>query len=291
LFEYNSKNHLPSSAGFDLRLGGWRFGGGGLGLAKEGSFVIPQLIDWFSRKFRSKSCIYAGSFKSQRGVFMSKEKVQEQLPVGDNQTIGEEIANSIIHGIGALLSIAGLVLMVVFSAIHGTAIHVVAVSIFGASLILLYSASTIYHAITNPRAKRVLQIIDHSSIFILIAGTYTPFTLVSIGGAQGWAIFGVVWGMAVLGVVFKAFFTGRYEFIAVTMYLIMGWLIVIAIKPLWNALDFWGIVWLIAGGLSYSVGVIFYVWDRFPFAHSVWHLFVLAGSICHFFAVLFHVVP
>ncbi|HHW97249.1 MAG TPA: hemolysin III family protein [Oligoflexales bacterium] len=222
---------------------------------------------------------------------MSKEKVQEQLPVGDNQTIGEEIANSIIHGIGALLSIAGLVLMVVFSAIHGTAIHVVAVSIFGASLILLYSASTIYHAITNPRAKRVLQIIDHSSIFILIAGTYTPFTLVSIGGAQGWAIFGVVWGMAVLGVVFKAFFTGRYEFIAVTMYLIMGWLIVIAIKPLWNALDFWGIVWLIAGGLSYSVGVIFYVWDRFPFAHSVWHLFVLAGSICHFFAVLFHVVP
>jgi len=177
---------------------------------------------------------------------MSKEKVSEQLPVGDNQTIGEEIANSIIHGIGALLSIAGLVLMVVFSAIHGTAIHVVAVSIFGASLILLYSASTIYHAITNPRAKRVLQIIDHSSIFILIAGTYTPFTLVSIGGAQGWAIFGVVWGMAVLGVVFKAFFTGRYEFIAVTMYLIMGWLIVIAIKPLWNALDFWGIVWLIA---------------------------------------------
>ncbi len=209
----------------------------------------------------------------------------------DRQTLGEEIANAITHGIGALLSIAGLVLMVVFAALRGTAMHVVAVSIFGATLVLLYVASTIYHAITNVRAKRVLQILDHSAIYLLIAGTYTPFTLVSVGGAWGWTIFGIVWGLAAAGIVFKAFFTGRYEFVAVAMYLVMGWLIVIAIKPLWASLDIWGLAWLGMGGLSYSAGVLFYAWHRLPFAHSIWHLFVLGGSICHFFAVLFHVVP
>lgn len=209
----------------------------------------------------------------------------------DRQTLGEEIANAVSHGLGALLAIAGLVLMTVFAAMNGTAMHVVAVSIFGATLVLLYLASTIYHAITNVRAKRVLQILDHSAIYLLIAGTYTPFTLVSLGGAWGWTIFGIVWGMAAAGIVFKAFFTGRYEFVAVAMYLVMGWLIVLAIKPLWHALDPWGLAWLGLGGLSYTVGVVFYVQHRLPFAHSIWHLFVLGGSVCHFFAVLFHVVP
>jgi hemolysin III len=209
----------------------------------------------------------------------------------DRQTLGEEIANAITHGVGALLSIAGLVLMVVFAALRGTAMHVVAVSIFGATLVLLYLASTIYHAITNERAKRVLQILDHSAIYLLIAGTYTPFTLVAVGGAFGWTVFGIVWGMAVAGIVFKAFFTGRYELVAVGMYLVMGWLVVFAIKPLWNAMDPWGLAWLGMGGLSYTAGVVFYAWHRLPFAHSIWHLFVMGGSICHFFAVLFHVVP
>lgn len=209
----------------------------------------------------------------------------------DRQTLGEEIANATIHGIGALLSIAGLVLMVVFAALRGTAMHVVAVSIFGATLVLLYLASTIYHAITNERAKRVLQILDHSAIYLLIAGTYTPFTLVAVGGAFGWTVFGIVWGMAAAGIVFKAFFTGRYEIVAVGMYLVMGWLVVFAIKPLWTAMDPWGLAWLGLGGLSYTAGVVFYAWHRLPFAHSIWHLFVLGGSICHFFAVLFHVVP
>jgi hemolysin III len=209
----------------------------------------------------------------------------------DRQTRGEEIANAIIHGLGALLAIAGLVLMTVFAAMNGTAMHVVAVSIFGATLVMLYLASTIYHAITNVRAKRVLQILDHSAIYLLIAGTYTPFTLVSVGGAWGWTVFGIVWGMAAAGIVFKAFFTGRYEFVAVGMYLVMGWLVVVAIKPLWASMDAWGLAWIALGGLSYTVGVVFYLWHRLPFAHSIWHLFVLGGSVCHFFAVLFHVVP
>lgn len=209
----------------------------------------------------------------------------------DRQTRGEEIANAIIHGLGALLALAGLVLLVVFAAMRGTAMHVVAVSIFGTTLVLLYSTSTLYHAITNARAKRVLQILDHSAIYLLIAGTYTPFTLVSLGGTWGWTIFGIVWSMAAAGIVFKAFFTGRYEFVGVAMYLVMGWLIVLAIKPLWHVLDPWGLAWLGLGGLSYTAGVVFYLWHRLRFAHSIWHLFVLGGSACHFFAVLFHVVP
>jgi hemolysin III len=212
-------------------------------------------------------------------------------PEAIDQTIGEEIANSIIHGLGAALGVAGLVVMVVMSAIHGTAIHVVATSIFGASLVLLYLTSTLYHGITNRRAKRVFQILDHGAIYVLIAGTYTPFTLVSLGGGWGWSIFGVVWGLAVAGVVAQSVFPGRYRALMTGLYLAMGWIVVIAIVPLYNSMDRAGLFWLVAGGVTYSLGVVFYARRWFPFSHAIWHLFVLGGSLCHVIAVMFHVIP
>ena len=198
-------------------------------------------------------------------------------------TLGEEIANSITHGVGAALSVAGLV-MVVAAALHRTAGHVLACAIYGGSLVLLYLCSTLYHALTNPRAKRVFRVLDHASIYILIAGTYTPVTLVVLRGAWGWTLFGVIWALAVAGVVFKCFFTGRLNFLSTAIYVLMGWLAVVAIRPLLAALSWTGFLWLAAGGIAYPSGVLFFA-SRWKYSHTVWHLFVLAGSICHFVAV------
>lgn len=209
----------------------------------------------------------------------------------DKQTLKEELLNSISHGTGILLAIAGLVLMVVFAAIAGSAIKVVSASIYGASLIILYSASTFYHAIQNPQLKRLAKVFDHTSIYIMIAGSYTPLTLITLQGAWGWSLFGTIWGLALIGVIFKLFFTGRFEFVSVAMYLLMGWLVMIAIKPLIQHMPLPGFILLAAGGLSYSIGVIFYVLDgKYHYSHFLWHLFVLAGSIFQFFAVLFYVI-
>jgi hemolysin III len=205
-------------------------------------------------------------------------------------TLGEEIASSITHGVGAALSVAALVVMVVVAALRGTASHVVGCAIFGSSLILLYLASTLYHALPNGRAKRVFRILDHSTIYVLIAGSYTPFTLVTLRGAWGWWIFGAVWTMAVLGIVFKCFLTGRLNVLSTAAYVAMGWIAVVAVRPLLRALPWHGFLWLLAGGLFYTLGVAFFAW-RWKFAHFVWHLFVLAGSICHFFAVYWYVLP
>lgn len=195
------------------------------------------------------------------------------------------------HAIGLMLSIVALVVCVVFSAIKSNVYAVVGCSIYGVTLILLYAASTWYHAAKNTSLKSRLKVLDHVSIFLLIAGTYTPFLLVTLRGAWGWSLFGVVWALAIIGVVFKLFFTGRYEFFSLALYLLMGWLVVIAIKPLVHALAFAGLVWLVLGGLFYTTGVYFYATDRrYPHHHFVWHLFVLAGSACHFFAILFYVV-
>ncbi|WP_321474667.1 hemolysin III family protein [uncultured Paludibaculum sp.] len=199
-------------------------------------------------------------------------------------TLGEEIANSVTHGAGALLSVAGLVVMVATAALDGSAVRVVACSIYGASLVLLYTFSTLYHALTNRRAKRLFRVLDHISIYLLIAGTYTPFTLVTLHGAWGWALFGVVWGLAVLGIGFKAFFTGRMEVLSTSVYILMGWVGAVAIRPLLQMMPWTGFLWLLAGGLCYTLGVAFYSWRR-KYSHAVWHLFVLAGSACHFFAV------
>ena len=206
-------------------------------------------------------------------------------------TLAEEIAHAITHGVGLLLSVAGLVVLIVLASLRGDAWHVVSVSVYGAALVLLYSASTFYHALPAPRAKRVFRTLDHAAIYVLIAGTYTPFMLVSLRGGWGWALFGVVWGLAVLGIVLEAVAKQRVRVLSVFLYLGLGWLIAIAVKPLVQSVEPGGLVLLVAGGLAYSVGVVFYGWKRLPYHHAVWHLFVMAGSLFHFFAVLFYVIP
>ena len=203
----------------------------------------------------------------------------------------EELANSLTHGLGAGLSVAGLVLLVVRSAQHGNTWHVVSTAIFGASLVLLYAASTLYHSLRGERLKQVLQKFDHAAIFLLIAGTYTPFVLVTLRGPWGWSLFGVVWGLAVAGVTLKFWLAGRFRLISTLIYLAMGWLVMVAIKPLVAALPAGGLKLLFAGGLCYTGGAAFYLWKHLPFHHAIWHLWVLGGSACHWTAVYLYVVP
>ena len=203
----------------------------------------------------------------------------------------DEIVNAITHGIGTLLAVAGLVLLILFADWYGGVWHVVSFSIYGTTLVLLYLASTLYHSFTHPKTKRVFKILDHSAIYLLIAGTYTPFMLVPLHGTFGWSILGLIWTLAVIGIVFKAVFMKRFSYVSTICYLAMGWLIVIAIKPLLAVLPAPGLIWLVVGGLFYTLGTIFYVWHKLPYNHGIWHLFVLAGSISHFIAVFFYVLP
>lgn len=204
---------------------------------------------------------------------------------------GEEIANAISHGIGALLSIAALVLLIVFSSIHGSAWHVVSFTIYGSTMVLLYLASTLVHSLPQGKAKYVFEIFDHSSIYLFIAGTYTPFMLVVVKGPLGWMLFGIVWGIAIGGIIFKSFFVQKYLMTSTILYVVMGWLIVFAWPSLTAAMDPKGILLLVLGGVLYTVGAIFYVWRGFKYHHFIWHLFVIAGSVLHFFCVLFYVLP
>jgi hemolysin III len=206
-------------------------------------------------------------------------------------TTGEEIAHAVSHGVGVLLSIAGLAILVAFASLYGNAWHIASSSIYGATLILLYTASTLYHGIPNPAVKRVLQRIDHLAIYLLIAGTYTPFTLVSLRGGWGWTLFGLVWGLALLGVVLETMVKRRIKWLSLSLYLGLGWLVVIAIEPLLDSVASGGLILLLAGGLSYTLGVIFYAWKRLAYHHAVWHLFVMAGSALHFFSIFFYVLP
>ena len=203
----------------------------------------------------------------------------------------EELANSLTHGLGAALSVAGLVLMVFFSSRFGDAWQVVSTAIFGATLVLLYTSSTLYHSFRGARIKQVLRKLDHAAIFLLIAGSYTPFVLVTLRGPWGWSLFGIVWGLAIVGVVLKFWFAGRFRLGSTLIYLGMGWLVMVAIKPLMAALPSGGLTLLVAGGLSYTGGAVFYLWKRLPYQHALWHLFVLGGSACHWAAVFLHVVP
>jgi hemolysin III len=198
----------------------------------------------------------------------------------------DEIANTVTHGVGLVLSIAGFVVLLVLAILRGTAWHIVACSVYGASLIALYSASTLYHAVVSPRLKRALRIFDHSAIYLLIAGTYTPFLLLDLRGPWGWSIFGVIWALAAAGVLFKLWFVDRVPRLSTAVYIAMGWLVVIAAKPVLTHVPAATLLWLLAGGLFYSAGVIFFAWKRLPYNHAVWHIFVLAGSTCHYFAVL-----
>jgi hemolysin III len=206
-------------------------------------------------------------------------------PKGPEYTDREELSHAITHGIGAVLSIVGLVLLIVRAAATGDALVVVSFTIFGTSAVLLYSASTAYHALVHSKHRRLLKVIDHSLIYVLIAGSYTPFLLVSLQGAWGWSLFGVVWGLTLMGIVFKIFYAGRFKLVSTLLYLGLGWLCIIAIKPMLEAVPTGALWWLLAGGLSYSFGTIFYMRKSMPYHHAVWHLFVLAGTACHFGAI------
>jgi len=203
----------------------------------------------------------------------------------------EERINIISHAIGFILSMAALVLLVTYAILDGNVWHIVSFSIFGSSLIVLYAASTFYHSAKKPELRSRLKIIDHASIYLLIAGTYTPFTLVTLKGTIGWVIFGISWGLALTGIILKLFFTGKYDLISTIMYVLMGWIIVFAIKPLINNLPVEGLRWLVAGGIFYTVGAILYSIDKIKFNHAIFHVFVLTGSFCHFMSVFFYVLP
>ena len=206
-------------------------------------------------------------------------------------TLCEEIASSITHGVGAVLAIAGLAVLVAFATLHGDAWHVVGCSIFGAALILCFTASTLYHSVQVERAKRLLRTLDHTAIFLLIAGTDTPFLLVNLRGPWGWSLFAVVWTLTLAGIALRLFLKGRLHGLVVSIYIAMGWIVVVAIRPMLEHVGTGGLVLLAAGGLAYTAGVAFYKWRRLPYNHAIWHGFVLAGAALHFFAVLFYVIP
>jgi hemolysin III len=201
----------------------------------------------------------------------------------------EEIANAITHGIGFLLSIPALVMLIIFAVERGTAWHIVSFTIFGVSMLLLYLFSTMLHSFKPSKAKNIFAILDHSAIYVLIAGTYTPLMLVSLRNTLGWTLFGIIWGLAIIGIVFKCYFVQRYQIVSTLFYVIMGWLVIIAIKPLYLSLSGAGFRLLLTGGILYSIGAIFYVWNKLPYNHAIWHLFVLAGSGFMYFCVLFYV--
>jgi len=220
-----------------------------------------------------------------------KPETTQNHPPPRRYSPAEEVAHALTHGIGFLLSIVGLVVLVVFAAARGNAWHVVSVTIFGSTLVVLYAASTFYHALPSPRAKSVFRVLDHAAIYLLIAGTYTPFTLVNLRGGWGWTLFGLVWGLAALGVLLETTARRRMRVVSMVLYIGLGWLVAIAIKPLLASVATGGLVLMVAGGVAYTGGTAFYGWRKLPFNHAIWHVFVLCGSICHFFAVLLYVIP
>ncbi len=203
----------------------------------------------------------------------------------------EERVNISSHALGFVLSVFALVFLVIRASAYGNAWHIVSFSIFGASLIVLYAASTIYHSARNEVLRSRLRILDHASIYVLIAGTYTPFTLVTLNGTTGWIIFAITWAMALTGIVLKIFFTGRFEIVSTLMYVFMGWIIVFAINPLIDNFPSEGLFWLVSGGIAYTLGAVLYAIKQIKFNHAIFHLFVLTGSFCHFVSVYFYVLP
>lgn len=276
-----------------------------------GTCVIPQTVyaegeEWTPEKFRSPNprAIIAWLdaranrvVQRRRALAAGNRPAVEaadpvpQPPLPRVYTRGEEIANWVTHGIGLVASIAGLTLLIVDASLRGNAWHVVSFTVFGLTLLLLYTISTIYHAHREPRAKRLFRKLDHAAIFILIAGTYTPFLLTHLRGPWGWTLFGVIWGLCGAGAVFQLFFGGRYRLASTLAYLFVGWLIVVALEPMITRVPHGGLWLLFAGGLCYTVGVVFYLWQRLRYHHAVWHTFVLGGSTCHYLAVLLFLLP
>jgi hemolysin III len=204
--------------------------------------------------------------------------------------LGDILANAITHGVGAALAVLGSAYLIVVSS-RGSASVVVSCSIFAGTLVLVYVCSTLYHSLVRTRARHLFHVLDHAAIYLLIAGTYTPFTLVSLRGPVGWTLFGIVWTFAIAGVVFKNFAVDRFAVASVLVYLFQGWLVIFAVHPLVHAIGPRGLLWLAVGGAAYTLGIIFFALDRIPYFHAAWHLFVLVGSIAHYFAILFYVVP
>lgn len=214
------------------------------------------------------------------------------LPLPERtQSLGEEIANSISHGVALLAAISATPFLIITAVDRGGVADIVGASVFATTMLLLYLTSTLYHALPRNKTKQIFQILDHGAIYLLIAGTYTPFTLGVLRGAWGWTLFGLVWGLAVAGVLLKAIGGVRYPTLSTCLYLAMGWLVLIAVKPLWLLVPSWGLFWLLAGGIAYTLGVVFFVMDeRLRYSHFIWHLFVIAGTACHFVAVLWYAI-
>ncbi len=215
---------------------------------------------------------------------MSLTKIERE------ETVGEEIASALTHGLGAAAALAGGAVLITLAALYGDGWQLSAAIVFGITLLLLYVASTLYHAIQHPTVKGRMKVLDHCAIYLLIAGTYTPFTLISLRATVGWWLFIVIWALAVFGVIFKLFYTGRFQLISTLVYIAMGWLIVVAAKPVMHALDPWTFGWLLGGGIAYTLGTFFYHRPKMRYSHAVWHLFVIAGSVCHYIAVMAQVV-
>lgn len=204
-------------------------------------------------------------------------------------TMREERANAVSHGIGVLLSIVAVKLLIDQAKLNGDAWQTVSFSIYGGTLILLYTCSTLLHSFPNKRLTDLFELMDHAAIYLLIAGSYTPYLLVTLRGTLGWTLFGIIWGLALIGIVLKFLYIKRFMLLSTICYIVMGWLIVFAFKPLYENLPYGGIAWLVIGGFLYTFGSIFYVWRKLPYHHTIWHIFVLAGSICHFFSIIGYV--
>ncbi len=203
----------------------------------------------------------------------------------------EELANAISHGVGVVFSLVALVLLIVFAILHGTAWHIVSFVIYGSTMLLLYICSTLLHSLPAGHGKDIFEILDHSAIYLFIAGTYTPLLFIVIKGWEGWTLFGVLWGIAAAGIVFKVFYVKEFLFLSTVGYILMGWMVVFAIKPILHNLPLPGIEYLFAGGIFYTLGSVFYVWKKVPYHHAIWHVFVLTGSVCHFLLILIYVLP
>jgi hemolysin III len=208
------------------------------------------------------------------------------------ETLAEAVANSVTHGLGFFLSISAFITLIIYAMPSDNTLKMASSIIYGGALVAMYGSSTLYHSLPHSYSalKRFFRILDHSAIYLLIAGTYTPFALVTIHGNWGWILFGIQWGLALFGIAFKLVYGHRYELLSTVIYLFMGWIGMVAIMPIWHALAAPGLWWLLAGGLIYMVGVGFYLWERLPFSHTIWHVFVLAASACHFIAILFYVI-
>jgi len=215
----------------------------------------------------------------------------KQIEEISHYSIAEERMNIGSHALGFVLSLVALIMLVLHAARYGSVWHIVSFSVFGASLITLYASSTLYHSAKSPQWRSRLRVVDHATIYVLIAGTYTPFTLITLGGLVGWLIFGISWGMALIGITLKIFFTGKYDRVSTLMYVFMGWIIIFAINPLLENLSADGLFWLVAGGVAYTVGAALYSIKRIAFNHAIFHVFVLLGSFCHFVSVYFYVLP